>query len=233
MPLFRKKKKKEDERHEIDSGFEKAHSSQYVPMRATDPGAGADADGGWDLRLFSNSTTARSFLCYMYAHVSQYTGHASSNYISNRICDRCQKVCRDAMELICKEHHDDAADPYDVPNVCESCLNNHLMSNDGRCPVRSQKHGIHSCVFEKSVSIRRSVMNMRVECIHKYNKHSNNGAMEGQITTTMTREHPMDHGHGCAWVGVLKVRLYVPVNAVTSLSVFTVRVRMCVCVCSH
>ena len=127
---------------------------------------------------------------------------------------RCHKVCRDAMELVCKQHDQASTEDHVVPNVCESCLGQYLTDNAGLCPIPTRSTR-HPCVFAESIGIRRRVMRLRVQCANKRNmgmhgdsdSDSDTDSDEDSVAVIFPdlTGHAVETVNRCPWIGCLKV----------------------------
>ena len=88
-------------------------------------------DKGWDIRIFIDSAK-----------------------ISSCICNACNSVCCDAVELGC-DHNDE-----DIYLYCDKCLNAIIESNHNNCPI--DNHAIP--VIYPSRAARRQISKSMVHC---------------------------------------------------------------------
>ncbi|ETO23903.1 hypothetical protein RFI_13257, partial [Reticulomyxa filosa] len=76
------------------------------------------------------------------------------------VCLLCQRVVKNAMELVCNEHDTNSKSLI----IGEGCLKRYLQKSGGKCPI-----GQHSnCKFLESARIRKHINNMVVVCPRQF-----------------------------------------------------------------
>ena len=111
-----------------------------------------------------------------------------STNITGFLCNHCNNVCKDAVELGCA-HADE-----DIYSFCHSCLADLIKDKDGKCIINNHSDPI----MAPSRSIRRQIAKSQVICPYskqykiKYNYNSGlnlNEEADGHVIDTSGHSH--------------------------------------------
>eukprot|EP01084_Bolivina_argentea_P016823 31423_1 len=137
-------------------------------------------DKGWRIGLFDNQIKITTYLC-----------------------NHCNAVCCDAVELAC-DHED-----IDIFAYCKKCLADLIDDNDGKCPINKHINPIVSAAR----SIRRQISEATVICPHScefQRQNSKHIVVNEHIIDSIVDEgkegvllNPYVEIKGCQWKGSL------------------------------
>eukprot|EP01084_Bolivina_argentea_P277626 474044_1 len=100
------------------------------------------------------------------------------------VCDYCNNLCRNAVELSCDVDHDDDT----IQLYCESCLKEVIASNNNTCPINNHSNPTYTSIRRIRGKINKSEVLCPNSVVYKQQKSKEKNVAKGNIMVETSDE---------------------------------------------